>query len=222
MEHDIDIDIDRSSPTLDEALEHASVPVTRFPPAQSYVYDEALERAKLPRGSLLATLLRKTDGLLLDGEWIRLLGVTRQACGRSLAEWNDPEGWRHAWGEGLEGRLCFADDPVGNQYAINIGREGAGNWQVMVGWVDTLEWTSLDRTFGQWLEAVLRGEWSKWYPEAHLARWRALAENDRVAPYESWVLEPPLSSGGSWETSRVLRVRASDALRRVGELSKRE
>lgn len=209
MEHDIDIDIDRASPTLDEVLDDAKVSVTRFPPAQSYVYEDELEKARLPKGSLLGTLLRKSDGMVLDRGWIRILGLTSQACGRTLAGWNDPLGWRREWGGMAEAMLVFADDPAGNQFGINLGMDGQGNWQVYRGCPVERTWTSLERTFGQWFHAVLADEHGAWYPEEDWARFQVLLEEQRATAAECWAAEPPLSQGGSWTTSAVRCVPAS-------------
>jgi len=214
MEHDIDIDIDRASPTLDEALDGARVSVTRFPPASSWIHTEVLERSGLPKGSLLGTLLRRSDGMLLDRRWIRMLGVTDQACGRNLQTWNDPAGWRSRWGEEAEGMLCFADDPAGNQFAINIGKEGDGNWQVFLGWIPDRKWKPLDVTFGQWFEAALQGKHVDWYPADLWKIWQGLLETKRVDPDECWVVEPPLSEGGAWSDESVSCAKAVDAVAR--------
>lgn len=214
MEHDIDIDIDRASPTLDECLDAARVSVTRFPPASSWIYTEALDKSGLPKGSLLGTLLRKSDGMLLDRQWIRILGVTEQACGRTLQSWNDPSGWRKGWGESAEGMLCFADDPAGNQFAINMGKMGDGNWQVFLGWRPDRTWKPLDLTFGQWFEKALAGDHTNWYDPVLWKTWQGLLETHRTEPGECWVLEPALAEEGSWESSELRCVSAPEALAR--------
>jgi hypothetical protein len=177
MEHDIAIDIDKSSPTLEENLARSRVEVHMFPALNNHQdTEDALEAAGLARGSLLATLLKLSNGMILDGGWIRILGLTERACGRSLAGWNQDASWREAWGDGLRGKLCFADDPLGNQYAINLGEDGRGNWHVCLGSVVDHSWKGLDCTFGQWLERVFAGKHVEWYDPDLLPTWRAAAE----------------------------------------------
>lgn len=218
MEHDIDIDIDKASPTLEECLANAKVSIQEFAPAPQWVYEACLDKARLPRGSLLSTLLRRSDGMLLDDGWFRVLGTSPKACGRSLDEWNKADGWRRAWGPGAAGMLCFADDPVGNQFAINLGEERRGNWQVHLGWIDTMKWTNLDLTFGQWLEAVIQGHGNKWYDPDLIKTLRGLAKTVKVESSECWSLDPPISAGGSWTASKISRLRAGELMGKAAAL----
>ncbi len=206
MEHDIAIDIDSQSPTLEEGLAAAEVDLHRFPQHKNNQdIEDALEAANLPRGSLLATLLRKTDGLLADEAWIRLFGITDRACGRTLAAWNGPEGWRDAWGEGSKGYLAFADDPFGNQFAINMGEDGTKNWHIHLGDPMTRKWKSLEVTFGQWLDAVTLGKHRSWYSEETLALSRKLREAIPVTPAQCWFRESELGDIVPVPAMKVLR-----------------
>lgn len=200
MEHDIAIDIDGASPTLEESLRHAKVPVTRFPSLTNHQdVRDGLEAAGLARGSLLATLLNLSDGLVLDDGWIRIFGLTDRACGRTLASWNQESAWRQHFGPSTEGKLCFADDPVGNQFALNIGVDGQGNWQVYQGLVAEQRWVPLERTFGQWLEVILQGEHPLWYPDQTFQDWKGLFEVCPVKPSQYW----RAGEGGDWSPEAV-------------------
>jgi hypothetical protein len=209
MEHDIAIDIDGSSPTLEESLRNAKIPVTRFPSLTNHQdVKDGLDDAGLARGSLLGTLLTLSDGLVLDDGWVRIFGITERACGRTLASWNAPDGWRKNWGIAAAGKLCFADDPMGNQFALNIGVEGQGNWQVLFGSVEERAWKPLERTFGQWLEVLLQGEYAHWYPEGKLAIWKDLLEACPVKASQCWRVGP----AGSWAAGDVVTGLALDVV----------
>lgn len=204
MEHDIAIDIDRSSPTLEENLARSRVEVHMFPALHNHQdTEDALEAAGLAAGSLLATLLKLSNGMILDGGWIRILGLTDRACGRSLASWNRGAGWQEAWGEGVRGKLCFADDPLGNQYAINIGEDGRGNWQVFLGSVEDRSWRSLDCTFGQWLEQVFAGKHPEWYDPDHYPAWRRGAEELGVEASQCMRRREDVTAEDPWDTEHL-------------------
>lgn len=200
MEHDIAIDIDAGSPTIDQDLASARVEVRRFPLALNLQdVEDALEDAGLHRGSLLATLLRKSDGLLVDGGWIRIHGLSDQATGRSLASWNDPDGWRKTWGEGIRGKLCFADDMAGNLFALNLGEDGTGNWQVFMGQAGNHSWKSLEKTFGQWFSTLLQGEHESWYHPDTYRKMKSLETVKPVSSNEAWTRKV----GGIWVPADV-------------------
>lgn len=209
MEHDIAIDIDTVSPTIDQDLASARVEVRRFPVTLNLQdIEDALEAAGLHRGSLLATLLRKTDGLLVDGGWIRIHGLTEQATGRCLATWNKPEGWAHAWGEAIRGKLCFADDMAGNLFALNLGEDGTGNWQVFMGNAGDRSWKSLEKTFGQWFSILLQGQHEAWYHPDTYRKMRSLETVKPVSASQAWRRKPK----GIWVPADVDVVEVAEAL----------
>ena len=200
MEHDIAIDIDAGSPTIDQDLASARVEVRRFPLALNLQdVEDALEDAGLHRGSLLATLLRKSDGLLVDGGWVRIIGLSDQAAGRCLASWNDPSGWRKTWGEGIRGKLCFADDMAGNLFALNLGEDGTGNWQVFMGNAGDHSWKSLEKTFGQWFSTLLQGEHETWYHPDVYRKMKSLETVKPVTSKQAWKRKV----GGIWVPADV-------------------
>ena len=180
MEHDIAIDIDTHSLTLEEVLDRAKVDVTRFPAAGREDTSDHLEKAGLAVGSLLSNLLKKSDGVLLDNSWFRIFGVTDRACGRSLYSWNQSSSWKESWGNEAPGMLVFADDPFGNQFGINLGIDGTGNWKVFLGSRQSESWNSLDITFGQWLEMVLEESSSKFYEGLPLKVWKSIHQENRT------------------------------------------
>lgn len=210
MEHDIAIDIDSHSLTLEEVLEGAKVDVNRFPAADREDTTDHFERAGLAPGSLLSNLLRRSDGVLIAKAWFRVFGVSDQACGRTLCGWNQTSLWKAAWGPDAEGMLAFADDPLGNQFAINLGVDGTGNWKVMLGLRESRTWIPLEVTFGQWLEMVLAGDAAKFYAELPYSIWRGLHEGTRTLPAEGLDCEgtPP----SQWTPETVVTSTPIDAL----------
>jgi hypothetical protein len=209
MEHDIAIDIDAGSPTIDQDLASARVEVRRFPLALNLQdVEDALEDAGLHRGSLLATLLRKSDGLLVDGGWVRIHGLSDQATGRSLAEWNTPSGWRKRWGEGIRGKLCFADDMAGNVFALNLGEDGTGNWQVFMGSAGDHSWKSLEKTFGQWFGTLLQGGHDAWYHPDTYRKMKSLETVKPVTASQAWRRK----EGGIWVPADVEVLPIAEAL----------
>lgn len=76
------------------------------------------------RGAVLpldhARLLSLTNGLDAFGGYFRLFGVGPWSV-RDMRRWNDPRGWRAAWGARADGWWCFGDTAWGDQYAYACG-----------------------------------------------------------------------------------------------------
>ena len=82
-----------------------------------------------------------TGGVIVDGGWIRHLGIGGLGCKRSLMAWN-----RYIHGAQLSSWpfVCFADDFIGGFFAINLGGLGENIGNIFYFGPDTLDWEDLE------------------------------------------------------------------------------
>jgi hypothetical protein len=93
-------------------------------------------------------LLRRWNGFYALGGLLHVLGACVAPPNHSLREWNDPAGWRSAWGLRADGLAFFAQDAFGDQFAYRGGK--VVRFRVATGTVDPLH-----ATLREWIEAVL-------------------------------------------------------------------
>jgi len=81
--------------------------------------EEALFRLQVTSRSVLGAVALETGGLLIDHDWLRLLGSGSRELHASLTNWN-PIGDAPEI-EPLEGALLVGYDAIGGFFAINSG-----------------------------------------------------------------------------------------------------
>ena len=163
-----------------------------------------------PREAELADLLGDRNGFYAFASALHVFASgAESAAGGSLEAWNDPDGWRSAYGGLVDGYLFFAEDVLGSQFAIRDDRihtfdPETGQFEVLASsvedWADQLL-TDYD---------VLTG-----YP---LARdWQQ--EHGALPPGKRLVPKIPFVLGGDFVTSNVYAADAAEGMRVRGDLA---
>lgn len=89
-------------------------------------YDPAIAAAVLPYAgrsqAFHERLLQHRNGFYAFNGLLHVLGACTSPPNHSLLTWNDPTGWRSAWGVTLEGLVFFAQNAFGDQFGYRAGK----------------------------------------------------------------------------------------------------
>lgn len=143
----------------------ASVPVEVIPPAPSA--GEVLHALQVTTWSTLGALAFSTGGLLVDGGWLRLLGIGHSAVprhpSRSVTSWNEGR---------ATGFLLVGDDAAGGFFAIDGGALGGEPGEVHYLSPDGLAWEALGLGFTGFVRSMLGGRLALFAEDLRWTGWR--------------------------------------------------
>ncbi len=158
--------------------------------------------------SELLSVLRRRNGFTAfdSAMWVRGSGESRY----SIESWNDPAGWRAAYGEMAEGLLFFAEDIFGFQFALGQGRV----------WLFDPETGNREPEAASvqgWFEAVLTDPESM-FGAAVSRAWQRL--NGPLKLGERLVPSIPFVLGGTGEVDTLARMQAESGMVFRAELAR--
>lgn len=130
---------------------------------------EMLDQLQISKKSTLGSVIYHTSGILVDHEWIRILGGGEQ---RNVISWNNISLKRR-----FEGALLIADDVVGGFFAINEGLLNGRIGDIFYFAPDTLEWESLNLGYSDFIEWIFLGKTEKFYETFRWNGWQREVEN---------------------------------------------
>ena len=93
-------------------------------------------------------LLQRWNGFYALNGALHVLGACNAPPNHSLSAWNEPTGWRAAWGRYTEGLTFFAQGAFGDQFAYRAGK--IVRFHAKNGRSDVMQ-----ATLAEWIEAVL-------------------------------------------------------------------
>ncbi len=89
-------------------------------------YDPAVAAAVLPNAgrsqAFHEQLLQHRNGFFAFNGLLQLFGACTSPPNHSILTWNDPTGWRGAWGITLEGITFFGQSAFGDQFGYRQGK----------------------------------------------------------------------------------------------------
>jgi hypothetical protein len=97
---------------------------------------------------------------------------------------------------------------AGNVFALNLGEDGTGNWQVFMGSAGDHSWKSLEKTFGQWFGTLLQGGHDAWYHPDIYRKMKSLETVKPVTASQAWHRK----EGGIWVPADVEVLPITEAL----------
>lgn len=155
-----------------------------------------------------------TSGLSVFHGAYRLFGDSTSSTGSGLAEWNEPENWRFAWGDRLDGFVLFGESAWGDQYAY---RQQGNVLEPVVYLLEavTMEAEPLAASFDQFLEEEFLPNAVEPYDVM------TVGAVDRFGPIgfdQHWTYAPSLALGGPEALDNVVVLPAAIAMRFAGDL----
>jgi len=132
-------------------------------PRQPAQADSSLLAAQVTTRSPMGAILYETGGLLIDGDWLRVLGSGSPRLNRTLMGWSEGK---------PAGMLLVADDVLGGFYALNGGAFGPETvGQIFYFAPDSLEWELTDMTYSAFLQFCCSGDLASYYRDARWTGW---------------------------------------------------
>ena len=146
---------------LQEWLSAANKPVDVLA-VDAHQGEAVLTRLNVTTKSYLGMIAYRTGGILIDQGWLRILGGGHERLPRDLATWNRLDG-EDIKQHRLPGAILIADDVLGGFFALNGG--GLGEQPGMVFYLapDTLEWESLELSYGSFVYWAMTGDLETFY-----------------------------------------------------------
>jgi len=179
-------------PLLQQWIGEAKNLVEVLPPIDDATREHALVGTQVTTRSPMGAIVYETGGLLIDSGWLRMLGSGHPRLPRSLPDWNRPRTYQ---ANGAPPPfLLVGDDAVGGFFAIDGGGLRVDHGKVCYFAPDTLEWSSTQRGYGDFLDWCFQGDLEKYNATVRWPGWReevaALSGNQAISIY------PPLSAKG--------------------------
>ncbi|PXY25872.1 SMI1/KNR4 family protein [Prauserella sp. PE36] len=184
---------------------------------------ELLERARGPLGSpvdvelgagpsrQLAELLSTLNGFALFDYGVQVFHAGPSGLGPELAAWNAEDTWKDTYGDVADGLLCFAQDLLGVQFAIEDDR------RVVSFDPETGERTAIGAGLGDWATWLLEdpgprgaGPLARLWQDTH----GALGHDERLLPLTPFVL------GGAYGLDNLVARDAVTAMRSRGAIAR--
>ena len=168
--------------------------------------------AELP--ATYAAALRIANGFTINQGMNRIFGI-RADRHMDLRAWNEPEGWRFAWGERADGFLFFGGTVFGDQYGLR--RLTGGGFAYGVYLLDTNELVAniVADTFDEFLaKEVVR---NAAMPHSPLAR-ASMQVFGTVKPENHLVVTPSLLLGGVEDTANLVLMESYTAMIYGGDI----
>lgn len=132
---------------------------------------KALMEAQVTTRSAMGAIIYFTGGILIDHDWIRILGSGSRQLKRSLMEWNKGKSYQET-GE-LPGFLLIADDATGGFFAVNGGALGNDPGKVYYLSPDNLKWEPLNLSYSGFIDFCLNGDLNQFYKSLRWNNWIA-------------------------------------------------
>ena len=145
---------------LKEWLESAEVNYELLPPSDDN--RTTLYKVQASTSSILGALAYETGGLIIDNNWLKILGSGHKKLPRTLTDLNLRD----------YGYILFADDAVGGFYAINQGGLGKDIGNVYFLAPDFTEWDPLEIELDVFLQIVLSKDIEEFYEGLRWKSWQ--------------------------------------------------
>ncbi|MGG6108945.1 DUF2625 family protein [Pantoea allii] len=136
-------------------------------PCIQHIAAEQLHSLQLTTQSLLGTVLYETGGILVDNNWLRILGSGHLRLTRTIASWTPSVTTDRTFRA-----LLVADDLSGGFFALNGGEFGNDIGVVYYLAPETLKWESLEVGYSGFLRWALCGDLDLFYQNVRWAGWR--------------------------------------------------
>jgi len=186
---------DSAWPMVRSWIEEASNPVTVLPVEREEA-DASLLRLQITTRSPMGAIVHETGGLLIDDNWLRILGSASPRLPRSLPGWNEVRI------PSIPGApppfLLIGDDVLGGFFAIDGGRITGALGTVHYLAPDALDWQNLDASYSDFIAFALSGDLEQFYEDCRWPNWRdeiAHLPGDRalsILPF-LWAEGPPIA-----------------------------
>ena len=123
--------------------------------------DSTLLAAQVTTRSPMGAIIYETGGILVDNEWIRILGSGSPTMRRTLTSWNKDK---------VPGIMLVADDVLGGFYALNGGAFGPETLgKVFYFAPESLRWEATGKTYSEFILFCFSGKLNEYY---HDLRWK--------------------------------------------------
>jgi hypothetical protein len=162
------LDDDPAWPVIASWIAEATNQVVVLPAAREEG-EKLLLRLQLTSHSALGAVALETGGMLVDHGWLRLLGSGSPELRSTLASWNTIDDEPEV--PPLQNALTVGFDAVGGFFAVNGGEFDAAEGDVHYFAPDTLEWSSLERGYSDFLHWALTGDLAAFYAELRWPGW---------------------------------------------------
>jgi hypothetical protein len=156
----------------------------------------------------LYRMLSEKNGFYAFESALRVFPICQHREHMNLQRWNETATWKSAFGNVLDSCVCFAEDTVGDQFAILDDKVVGVN-------AESGEIHELASTLEEWACRVLTEyEVLTAYPLAHewQARGRLLLEGERLVPKKAFIF------GGDYSVDNLYALEAAAAMRMRGDL----
>lgn len=142
--------------------------------------------------STLGAIIYETGGILIDRNWLRLLGSGHEKLNRSVSKWNLGKSFKTT-GE-RPSFLLVADDAAGCFYAINGG--AFGNDQGNMYWFpsDTMQWQAMGFGYTDFVHWVITCDLAQFYEGLRWPSWQE--DVSKMSNDEAMTFFPPLCFDG--------------------------
>jgi hypothetical protein len=156
-----------------------------------------LEGLQVTTRSPLGAIAHETGGVLVDRNWLRVLGSGHARLTRTLGHWNEK------LSIALAHFMIVADDVIGGVFAINGGGLGPARGSVHYFAPDCLRWEDIGLGYGAFVEWAFTGDLDKFYESVRWPGWQA-----EIAPLDgdrALHLYPPPCTVEGKDVSKVSR-----------------
>ena len=192
---------DPAWPMVQELISAATNHVEVLPPDQN-TRGEALVQTQVTTRSPMGAVIYETGGILVDHQWLRILGSGHPRLPRSLPAWNNTTQ--------PSGLLLVADDILGGFFAINGGAFPTAPGSMARLAPNTLRWEDLEMGYSDFLAWCLEGDVAKFYEEQRWPGWKS--EVAGLGGDEGFMVYPSLSAEGPRIAERTRSVVPIDEL----------
>ena len=156
-------------PMLRSWIEAASNTVTVLPVERNKA-DASLLQLQVTTRSPMGAIVYETGGLIIDDNWLRILGSGCPRLPRSLPDWNEA---RIPSTPGVSPPfLLFGDDILGGFFAIDGGGLSGALGKVHYFAPDSLKWENLDTSYSEFIVFALSGGLEHFYQDSRWPNWR--------------------------------------------------
>jgi len=130
--------------------------------------EDTLYNLQFSTKSTLGGVIYMTGGILVENNWLRIIGSGHKFLPRNIYSWNQ---WMKGKNKELNDSLLIADDIVGGFFALNGGSFPGklGNTYYLA--PDTLKWEDLEMTYSDFLQWALLGNVKKFYESFRWEGW---------------------------------------------------
>lgn len=177
------------------------------PPLGFEVQAEGLSADDAPGlpGAVVELLIRRNGFLALESALlVRPLGTPMD-----VGVWNAPDGWRAGYGSLADGLFCFAENALGDQFALD------GDQVVRMA-AESGERESVANSIEGWAQAILEdGDHLTGEPLVH--DWQQV--HGRLSLRTRLLAKQPFIAGGAFEVDNLVEVTDAERMRLGGVLA---